>query len=513
MSNLPADLQSPHFNVFEDSLPERDEPLHEDLGMTSRPSITRKRKRTSSADTAISSVEVLDLTSEPALEDSRSAKRRRSAQPQGESLVSSPVCTPKSTPPPGRGSPISPLRTSNDPNTSNLDGGNKDNDANIPDLPRSDILDSVNGGDSEHQGHGLDTGPLEPLRQSVSPCRRTEGDRHVSEDMYAGEDRSNGSDGEVGESGEDDPNGDQEVSRRAGAATLQRHKRSNRSFQDKRRGPTGTSLERLDGSTRPTRTLRHLKSSPARRHSGSKADIVTRSASLRTSSPGAKVVHDCTVNYGQSDHADYRPTDITLCQVPECTTLVTAIVHWNEITSKLSLKPLTIVRDLLGDAGQLIRMTQLTSDSWLLVGCRYNDTLNVYASPSSTQQSSDYTASKTGTRSPHGKGANNDAVGPDDDEDDNDRDDDFGNGSQSSGSESSGGSDSDASAAAADDGRLHREHRRVQVRTRRPWLESDDRRLLAYKNKMGMKWDDIFGRFPDRTPGAVRAHWHILQGK
>ena len=63
------------------------------------------------------------------------------------------------------------------------------------------------------------------------------------------------------------------------------------------------------------------------------------------------------------------------------------------------------------------------------MGCWYNDVLNVYASPSSTQQSSDYTASKTGTRSPHGKGANNDAVGLDDDEDDNDRDDDFGNGS------------------------------------------------------------------------------------
>ena len=147
------------------------------------------------------------------------------------------------------------------------------------------------------------------------------------------------------------------------------------------------------------------------------------------------------------------------------------------------------------------------------MGYRYNDALNIYASPSLTQQSSNYTTSKTGTRSPHGKGANNDAVSPDDDEDNNDRDDDFGNGSQSSGSESSGSSDSDTSAAAADNRRLHREHRRVQVQTRRPWLESDDRRLLAYKNKMGMKWDDIFSRFPDRTPGAVRAHWHILQGK
>ena len=156
----------------------------------------------------------------------------------------------------------------------------------------------------------------------------------------------------------------------------------------------------------------------------------------------------------------------------------------------------------------------MTSDLWLLVGYQYNNALNIYASPSSTQQSSDYAANKTGTCSPHGKGTNNDAVGPDNDEDDNedenDRDDDFGNGSQSSSSKSSGGSDSNTSAA-ADDGRLHREHRRVQVRTRWPWLESDDRRLLAYKNKMGMKWDNIFSRFPNWTPGAVRAYWHITR--
>ena len=71
--------------------------------------------------------------------------------------------------------------------------------------------------------------------------------------------------------------------------------------------------------------------------------------------------------------------------MPECTILVTAIVYWNEIMLKLSLKPLIIVRDLLGDVGQLIYMTQLILDSWLLVGCWYNNVLNVYASPSLMQ--------------------------------------------------------------------------------------------------------------------------------
>ncbi len=50
----------------------------------------------------------------------------------------------------GRGSLILPLKTSNNLNANNLDSGNKDNDANILDLPWSDILDLVNSGDSEY---------------------------------------------------------------------------------------------------------------------------------------------------------------------------------------------------------------------------------------------------------------------------------------------------------------------------------------------------------------------------
>ena len=61
-------------------------------------------------------------------------------------------------------------------------------------------------------------------------------------------------------------------------------------------------------------------------------------------------------------------------------------------------------------------------------------------------------------RSPHGKGANNNAVGLDNDKDNNNNN--FRNGSQSSGSESLGSSDFNASAA-ANNRRLYKEHRRV----------------------------------------------------
>lgn len=153
--------------------------------------------------------------------------------------------TPKSTRLADCASPISPLRTSNDTYASDVDGDSKDNGNNIPDVPRSDLLDSMNDGAGEHQGDGLDKVPLEPLRQPVSPFIRREAGRHVNEDLYVGDEGALDS--------------DHEVSARAGAATSQRHKRNNRPFQDRRRDPTGTSLGQLSGDVRPIRTLRHLK--------------------------------------------------------------------------------------------------------------------------------------------------------------------------------------------------------------------------------------------------------------
>ncbi|KAF2188459.1 hypothetical protein K469DRAFT_684500 [Zopfia rhizophila CBS 207.26] len=179
-----------------------------------------------------------------------------------------------------------------------------------------------------------------------------------------------------------------------------------------------------------------------------RADTVIRSDS-QTSSPETRVARDCSIDYGQSSRMDYRATDITLCQVPKRTTLVTVIVRCNNMTPKSSLKPLKIVRGLLGDAGQLIRMTQITSDSWLLVGCQYNEALNPHAIRSSTERSGDYGAWKTDTCSPHGKGANYGAVGSEQDADDGD--DHYDNGDESSGC-------SDSGVGAYEKGRrLHRE--------------------------------------------------------
>ena len=51
---------------------------------------------------------------------------------------------------------------------------------------------------------------------------------------------------------------------------------------------------------------------------------------------------------------------------------------------------------------------------------------------------------------------------------------------------------------------------RSTTRMNVPWDPIDEQRLLAYK-KEDKSWDWIFGKFPGRTPAAVRTRWTIVQ--
>ena len=42
------------------------------------------------------------------------------------------------------------------------------------------------------------------------------------------------------------------------------------------------------------------------------------------------------------------------------------------------------------------------------------------------------------------------------------------------------------------------------ARTRALWLQSDEQRLLSLKDGMRMELEDVFSRFPNWTPGAVK---------
>ncbi|KAF1365183.1 hypothetical protein EJ07DRAFT_171092 [Lizonia empirigonia] len=135
--------------------------------------------------------------------------------------------------------------------------------------------------------------------------------------------------------------------------------------------------------------------------------------------------------------------------------------------------------ELLGGEGQVIRMTQLSPDSWMLLGYRYDRRSSTSTRETTTPDNAEWVSS------PRSDAAS------DDTDHSNDEDEECGK---------------DRRNAAKSDIRCRR-------RTREPWLESDEERLLSYKDKMGMEWKDICKRFPDRSPGAVKVRYHMLRKK
>ena len=81
-------------------------------------------------------------------------------------------------------------------------------------------------------------------------------------------------------------------------------------------------------------------------------------------------------------------------------------------------------------------------------------------------------------------------------------------------SEDDGGlNDSDPDSSSNDDGcPSEDEQRRPSMRKHSPWLTLDEQRLLAYK-KEGKSWRWIFGKFPTRTPAAVRTRWTMVRAR
>ncbi|KAF2815598.1 uncharacterized protein BDZ99DRAFT_470961 [Mytilinidion resinicola] len=212
-----------------------------------------------------------------------------------------------------------------------------------------------------------------------------------------------------------------------------------------------------------------------------RTDSVTRSGSPQTSSPRAKA------RDGLSANTAYQIADVTLYPVPKALSIITAIVRCNK--SKLPLDLGGLDTSILGEKGQIIRITQVSQDSWLLLGCRYDDG----ASDSRPRRS--WTMLSADQKSnPHSDAANHDANHADNHMGEEDEDEDAGEDTTEY-----------RPYAMGTDPRFNRGDMPFRKRTRVPWLESDDQRLLAYRNNMAMEWKDIFKRFPDRTPGAPSA--------
>jgi hypothetical protein len=148
--------------------------------------------------------------------------------------------------------------------------------------------------------------------------------------------------------------------------------------------------------------------------------------------------------------------------MPEGSSIVTATVRCSESNS--SLNPIVLDHKLLGGEGKVIRMTQLSPDSWILLGYRYDDGVSGACSREGrTLLNTDWTSS------PLSDAASDDTNHPDDGGDEEDQ-----NGEEGPGEY--------RPHAAGSDPRFSKDDMHFRQRTRIPWKESDDVRLLLLRD-------------------------------
>jgi hypothetical protein len=411
---------------------------------------------------------VLNVTPEPELEDLRPTKRQRPVERQAGHLRRNPVPTPKLTPQltplstPNSG--VSHSRASTERSLQSIDSDCKRDGARTPRSSPSE-LHTADGDDSAHNPR--ESEGLLPSRRAVSPSEGIAGEQNFGSDSERRGENREGSGGEFRGS-HDKLNQDDVLFPRSPAKLSQRRKRSNRPLKGKKHSPSRTTLGPRSSSTM-LRASRQITPSQAQQPYWSVIDEEFRSCSPQTSSRGTKTGNEPNIKHRHSVDMAYQITDLTLCAVPNGSSIVTAVIHYRD--SKSPLDPAVLGPKFLGRNSKVIRMTQLSQNSWMLLGYRYDDD----ASGPCTGRSLDVERISN---------SNNDAAGHGTDHSDDDWDEEDGHGEQD----------------------IHRHSSRTHI----VWPPSDEARLLSYKDKQGMEWKEIFKRFPDRTTGAVRTRYHKL---
>ncbi|KAF2462850.1 uncharacterized protein BDR25DRAFT_320459 [Lindgomyces ingoldianus] len=131
--------------------------------------------------------------------------------------------------------------------------------------------------------------------------------------------------------------------------------------------------------------------------------------------------------------------------------------------SNLSLNLIARDNKLLGNEGKVVCMTQLSSDSWVLLRYRYEDVSGSCDREGLTLVNADRTSSPLSDTA-------NDGTNHSDDVDEEDED----------------GSGEYRPHGASSDQRLGRDDMRFRKRTHVPWSKSNELRLFAYKIDMDM---------------------------
>jgi hypothetical protein len=273
-------------------------------------------------------------------EDTHPAKRQRLAERQAQSPILELASTPKSTSLLNPSGQASRSRPSDGPISDRLGASHKGDGAVSLVLSPSNLRDE----EHEHDAHVQRTvAKLLQSRRSISPFGGIEGEQDVIRDANMRKMNRQGSFGKVRESFED------EISH-------------------------NTALRPLDCNTVPTRTQQQGRLSQPRQTSMPGRPRINkrpRSCSPQSSSSGRTAGDGTSINYGPSLDKTCQITDLTLCAIPNGSSIVTAILRHGD--SNWSPNLVALDHKFLGEQGKVIRITQLSPGSWMLLGYRCDD--------------------------------------------------------------------------------------------------------------------------------------------
>ncbi|KAF1359034.1 hypothetical protein EJ07DRAFT_156398 [Lizonia empirigonia] len=425
--------QYSHVDAVQEGSPAGEGTFFGTIGVINRPSATHERLRRSSA---------TDVILEPESEDTHPAKRKRLAERQAQSPMFEPASTPKSVSPlnlSGQASPSIPSPRA---------AGCKDDGATNLILPANNLRDEEDDHDAHFQGT---TDELLQSRRSISSFEGMEGEQDVVWDADRREMNQQDSSAKVRESVEDNLSHKKEG---FGIPPAKPRQRMDRDRAPKRkRGLSNNALTPLYYDTVPTTAQQQVRPSQPRQKPvprWPRTDRRLQSCSPQSSSPGTTAGDGTNSSYKPSLEMSCEITDLTNCAIPNGSSIVTATVRYRDSNQSLDL--VALGHKFFGKQGKVIRMTQLSPDSWVLLGYQCNDSALGLCNRGSLN--AEWMSSSHSDVASHGT---------DHSEDDWHED----------------GTDEDQDTEV------------YSRRMHKHWLESDEERLLSLRDKQGMIWKEV----------------------
>ncbi|CAN9089970.1 unnamed protein product [Alternaria alternata] len=349
--------------------PVEDETFFGVASVTEGPPTTQKHWHQSwIADAATTILEAVpDMVSYSEPENLHSVKRQRIAEQQLPSLVIESTYTPKPAPLLNSSHQTSRLSTGNGPILSPPGAEHREHGTiSLALFPTNHY--NVEDGDGAYVQGAVEE--QSQARRFITPSQEIQSEQDVRGESNRRVISRQGSGSEVGEILEDEHSYNEASIIRPSRSQRRRHTIWTPAMARK---PSNTPLRPLNHNTIPARASQRVKLSQPQRKpvpGGRNADQRLRNCSLGSDTPGTTAHHGTDTDYRSDLSISCQITDLTLCTIPNDFSVVTAMLRPHKSDSYLEVVALS--RKVLGEQGKVIRMTQMSPDSWVLLGYRGN---------------------------------------------------------------------------------------------------------------------------------------------